>query len=229
MKISDNLKIILNNMNAIKEKNNITREITLIAVSKTYSAEDVQQAIEAGQYHFGENRVQEGIEKIEAIADEKAKWHLIGHLQTNKASKAVRYYDYIHSIDSDNIAERVNHFAGIYDKKMQVFIQVNTTHEENKSGCEPEAAEALASFIINKCPHLSLIGLMTIGPLEGNEQQIRESFKKLSFLKKTLSDNFMGDYFQYISMGMSGDYQIAIEEGATHIRIGSAIFGRRDG
>jgi hypothetical protein len=228
MPIKNNLINVLNKIDSIKKKNNINRDITLIAVSKTYSADFVKLAIEAGQFHFGENRVQEGIEKIEAVSNNHVKWHLIGHLQTNKAGKAVRYYDFIHSIDSNKIAERVNHFAGEYKKIMPVFIQINTTDEETKSGCEPDEAGALAGYIINNCPHLKLVGLMTIGPLAGDESKIRESFKKLSLLKKSLSDKFGNDFFNYISMGMSGDYETAIEEGATHVRIGSAIFGNRD-
>ena len=227
MSIEYNLKRLNEKIEQIKIKNNLKQEITLIAVSKTVSAEKVKEAISCNHFHFGENRVQEGIEKIFVINDNRLTWHLIGNLQSNKASKAVRHFDIIHSIDDTNIASEVNKFALNYNKTVKVLIQINTSGELSKSGCENDKAGEVANFIIENCPHLSLKGLMTIGPLEGNTTKIRNSFKLLTKTRDKLIADFGKNAMEYLSMGMSSDFEIALEEGATHLRIGTAIFGER--
>jgi pyridoxal phosphate enzyme (YggS family) len=227
MAVCDNLEGIYKTIEETKASFNIEREITLIAVSKTYPYQKVAEASSCGQIDFGENKVLEGIEKIDVLKDKKLKWHLIGHLQTNKASKAVRYYDVIHSVDSIKLATKLNDYALLYEKKPEIFIQVNTTEEEAKSGCDKSQVFDVAGFIIKECAGLSLKGLMTIGPLFGNNDDIRKSFSLLRRIRDELSDKLGKEYFNFLSMGMSGDYKIAIEEGATHLRVGSAIFGER--
>lgn len=227
MSVKDNLQKIKNTIIDIKQKNNINTDICLVAVSKTKPVELIKKAIEAGHLHFGENRVNEAIKKIEEISNDKITWHLIGHLQSNKASKAARYFDVIHSVDSIKIAKEINHYANLYKRKIQILIQVNTSEEESKYGCSIDDTTKIADYIIKECPNLVLKGLMTIGPLTDNEELVRLSFKKLSTLKTELSTKYGNDKMDYLSMGMSGDYQIAIEEGSTHLRIGSAIFGIR--
>lgn len=228
MAVKENLKEIIENINKIKEKNNITREIQLIAVSKTMSADKVKEAIDAGHLDFGENRVQEGIEKIEKINDDRVTWHLIGHLQSNKASKAVRNFNFIHSVDRIKIADKIQNFCEQYEKQITVLIEVNTSGEESKYGCKPEETEKLAKHILTSCKNLQLKGLMTVGPLYGGNKGARESFQKLNSIKLDLADKLGNEYMEFLSMGMSGDYEIAIEEGATHLRIGTAIFGERN-
>ena len=223
MGICNNLKEVYKSIEDTKKALNIKRDITLVAVSKTYPYEKVLEASSCEQVDFGENRVSEGEEKVNKIANAKLKWHLIGHLQTNKASKAVRCFDVIHTLDSIKLASKVNDFALQYNKTPDVFIQVNTTGEGTKSGCEPNEVLDIAAFIINDCKNLKLVGLMTIGPLIGNDDDIRKSFALLRRTRDKLSDKLGKEYFNCLSMGMSGDYKIAIEEGATHLRIGTAI------
>jgi hypothetical protein len=227
MSIKDNLQKVLDDIERIKKENNITRDIKLVAVSKTYPAEAVNQAIEAGHFDFGENRVQEGIEKIGKVNDSRVNWHLVGHLQSNKAKLAVSGFDIFHSIGRTKIAKYINKYAGEFNKKVSAFIQVNTSGEDSKYGCEPEDTHEIASYIINECPNIILTGLMTIGPLYGGDEETKKCFKKLSELKSQLSAELGSEYFNCLSMGMSADYEIAIKQGATHLRIGSAIFGVR--
>ncbi len=227
MPIQKNLKQILDNIERIKKDKNIKRDITLVAISKTYAADKVLEAFTAGQCDFGENRVQEGTEKASKINNDKIIWHLVGHLQSNKASKAVRYFDVIHSVDSEKIAGEINKFAKQYNKNPEVFIQVNTSGEDAKSGCGPDETEYLCKYIINECPNIKLCGLMTIGPFYGTENDTRSCFKQLYNISRKLADKYGQEYMKNLSMGMSGDYELAIEEGATHLRIGSAIFGAR--
>lgn len=228
MSIQENILELKNLIEQKKKSLSIKNNITLIAVSKNFGADKIIEALNAGIYDFGENRINEAIPKIEQINDKRIKWHFIGHLQSNKASKAVRYFDVIHSIDSINLAEKVNSFANQYKKVMPIFIQVNTSFEDTKSGIYPEELENLISFVINKCNFLELQGLMTIGPLTSNENNIRKCFKDLKILKQKMSNKYGEKYFPFLSMGMSGDWQIALEEGATHLRIGTAIFGIRN-
>ncbi len=227
MSIKENVEKILQNIERIKKENNINREIKLVAISKTYPAEYVLEAVEAEHFDFGENRVQEGTEKIDEINDERITWHLVGHLQSNKASKAARYFDVIHSVGRKKIAREINKFAGQYGKNPEIFVQVNTTGEDSKYGCEPQDTEEICSYIINECSNIKLVGLMTIGPLYGGAAETRECFHNLYGLRRKLADKFGDEYMSKLSMGMSADYEIAIQEGATHLRIGSAIFGKR--
>jgi len=207
-------------------------EITLIAVTKTYPAEAVTAAIHAGVTNAGENRVQEAVPKICALANDLSlsplRWHLIGHLQSNKARLAVANFDMIHSVDSLKLATEINRHAAAAGKLMSILIQVNISGEESKSGVDAESVEALVSGILEECDHVAIHGFMTMAPLTEPEAA-RPTFKGLRELRDHISQEIKHPRFTpaELSMGMSNDYRVAIEEGATMIRVGTAIFGKR--
>lgn len=187
-------------------------EVTLVAVTKTFPSSDVDHAIAAGVTHVGENKVQEARDK-KPLVRSAAKWHLIGHLQSNKAKDAVRVFDVIQTIDSFELAERV---ARLSDTRRDVMLQVNIGREAQKSGVEVEEVDDLAKRI-SGLPQLRLAGLMAIPPVEG---EVRPYFRELRSLRDHLG-------LPELSMGMTDDFEAAIEEGATIIRVGRAIFGAR--
>lgn len=204
-------------------------EIQLVAVSKTVEPERMICAIEAGVKILGENRVQEAKRKwplIEPTArSRQCEFHLVGHLQTNKAKDAVKLFDLIHSVDSERLAEELDHRAGENGKIQRVLIEVNTSGETTKYGVHPDNLPVL-SKMIRSTRNLRLEGLMTIGPLGGGGEATRASFRLLRNLRDRLSD---ANFQMKLSMGMSQDFEIAIEEGADFIRIGTSIFGERIG
>lgn len=203
-------------------------EITLVAVSKTHPAEVVRTALSAGLTDFGENRVQEAESKIPELGRKAARWHLVGHLQANKASRALKLFDVIHSLDSVALARRLNRLCEEEERdQLPVLIQVDVAREESKSGVTedglPELLEAL-----KECPRLHLTGLMALPPYFDDTEMVRPFFTRL----REMRDEFhlQGHFGQgrgELSMGMSNDFEVAIEEGATILRIGTAIFGRR--
>ena len=198
--------------------------VRIVAVSKTHPADAIAEAQTGGAVIFGENKVQEAKEKFPLLKG-TFEFHLVGHLQSNKAKEAVRMFDLIHSIDSFSTAQKVDREAAAIGKKQRILVQVNTSGEESKSGINPDEAEKLCAEIVT-LDNLSLEGLMTIGPLSDDEKRIRESFILLAGLRNTIQTQ-RGITLPELSMGMSGDYEIAISEGATLVRIGSAIFGNR--
>ena len=213
-----NLNDINNKIKNTKETNlNPTKIPTLIAVSKTFNIEDIYPLVEFGHIHFGENRVQEALDKWTKIKDnnDSIKLHLIGKLQTNKVKFAVKIFDYIHTVDSIKLARKISSEENKLKKKIKLFIQVNIGLEEQKSG----VAENNLKELIEECSrlNLSVIGLMCIPPNDNNSKTYFKKMRELS-LKFSLSE---------LSMGMSSDYKEAIEEGSTFIRIGSKIFGER--
>jgi pyridoxal phosphate enzyme (YggS family) len=198
-------------------------DIELIAVSKTQPADVVAQALRAGVMRFGENKVQEARGKIEELG--RGIWHLIGHLQSNKAKDAVRLFDFIDSVDRAELAEEINHRADAFGKTQNVLLQVNIAGESTKFGCAPEAARALA-VKINTLPRLALHGLMAIAPYTPDPEKSRPHFVALRHLRDELQIE-TGLHLPVLSMGMSGDFAVAIEEGATQVRVGTALFGER--
>lgn len=198
-------------------------QIELIAVSKTQPVEAVQEALRAGLTHFGENKVQEARGKIETLG--RGLWHLIGHLQSNKAKDAVRLFDFIDSVDRLDLAQEINHRAEALGKTQNVLLQVNIARESTKFGCSPETARALAEEI-NALPRLCLQGLMTIAPYAPEAELSRPHFAGLRELRDQL-EAATGLQLPVLSMGMSGDFAVAVEEGATSVRIGTALFGQR--
>ncbi|HSN68090.1 MAG TPA: YggS family pyridoxal phosphate-dependent enzyme, partial [Thermoanaerobaculia bacterium] len=197
-------------------------EITLVAVTKTHGADVVRAALAAGIADIGENRVQEAREKIGAVG-RRARWHLIGHLQSNKAVEAARLFDVVQSVDSASLAEKLGKAAANEGKTIDVLIQVNVGSEEQKSGADPGAAESLARAI-EEIPSLRLRGLMTVPPFLAPEE-VRPYFRELRALRDAI--RAWCDNCRELSMGMSDDFEVAIEEGATMIRLGRALFGAR--
>jgi pyridoxal phosphate enzyme (YggS family) len=201
--------------------------ITLIAVTKTMSVDVVRAAALAGIVDVGENRVQEAAAKIPALADGSSLcWHLIGHLQRNKARRAVELFDVIHSIDGLDLARAISRAAGERDRSIEVFAQVNISGETTKSGFAPAVLREQATAL-GGLPHLRWRGLMTIAPATTDERVLRGIFGATRELLVEVAPDFSADAWGALSMGMSDDYEVAIEEGATHVRVGRAIFGER--
>lgn len=201
-------------------------EINLIAVSKYFGTETIEEAILAGLKDFGENKAQELNLKFEKLGD-KVTWHFIGTLQKNKVKYAVKSAEFIHSVDSVELADEINSRAGKLNKVQKILLEVNTSAEESKSGLIDETdVHKLAEHCLNN-GNLKLIGLMTMAPFTDDEKAIRNSFKSLRKMKEELNKKGFIQLTE-LSMGMTNDYEIALEEGATMLRIGSAIFGDRD-
>jgi pyridoxal phosphate enzyme (YggS family) len=203
-------------------------EVKLIAISKTHPASVIKTLIELGAKDLGENRVQEAEEKITEIGRERARWHLVGHLQANKARRAVDLFDVIHSLDSLDLARRLNRLCGdVGREKLQVLIQVDLGHEETKSGIDESELTHMVDGLAS-LTHLDLIGLMTLPPFFDDTEQSRPFFRRLRDLRDELgSRGAFGSRKGELSMGMTHDFEVAIQEGATMVRIGTAIFGER--
>ena len=202
-------------------------EILLIGVSKTHPAEAVREAYDAGLRHFGENRVQEWEGKLPALADLQGTWHLIGHLQSNKAARAAKAFHSIDSVDDWALAQRLERAqADKKDgKKLRVLLEVHLGGEESKSGANEAELPALAERVLS-CEHLHLAGLMCIPPFRENPEEARPFFEALRKHRDALEQR-LGTRLPVLSMGMSHDFAVAISEGATEIRVGTAIFGTR--
>jgi pyridoxal phosphate enzyme (YggS family) len=202
--------------------------ITLIAISKTHSADLVQSALELGVQDFGENRVQEAEQKIPKLDRKAARWHLVGHLQTNKARRAVELFDFIHSLDSTSLAQRLERLCAESNREeLPVLIQVDLAGEATKSGIEPSQLPELLETL-KSCERLRLSGLMTLPPYFADPECVRPFFKTLRTLRDKLKlEGHFDDRDGELSMGMTHDFEIAVEEGATMLRVGTAIFGQR--
>ena len=203
-------------------------EVKLVAVSKTHPPELIRAAIAAGVTDLGENRVQEAESKIPVVGRRAARWHLIGHLQSNKARRAVQLFDVIHSLDSVALARRLERMC-VEEKReeLPVLIQVDLGHEKTKTGIVEKELPALVATL-NDCERLKLIGLMALPPYFEEVERVRPFFRRLRELRAELASK--GDFGKgrgELSMGMTHDFEIAIEEGATMVRVGTAIFGAR--
>jgi pyridoxal phosphate enzyme (YggS family) len=226
--IKENLSAIHNRINAAASKaGRNSDEITLIAVSKRKSVEMIQEAIAAGQKDFGENYLQEAKEKITTLAGQ-ARFHFIGSLQSNKAKDAATLCDMIHTVDRLKLARALDKYAGAAGKTLAILIQVNVGREEQKAGVLPEDAQELIKQM-QDLDHLEIKGLMTMPPYRTNPEDVRPYFAELRELGKQLQkDGLIATNCPLqLSMGMSGDFEAAIAEGATMIRVGTAIFGER--
>lgn len=204
-------------------------EITLVAVSKTHPVPAIREAMKAGLTVFGENKVQEADEKITEIGRETAEWHLIGHLQKNKARRAVQLFDVIHSVDSPELAERLERIC-VEERRgsLSVLAQVDLGGEATKSGIAEADLPKLIE-VLKKCERLKFDGLMTLPPYFDEAEMTRPFFKRLREIRDRLaSEGAFANGFGYLSMGMSHDMAVAVEEGATIIRVGTAIFGERN-
>lgn len=200
-------------------------DITMVAVSKTFPSEAIRAAYDLGIRHFGENRVQEWEEKRRALSDLEGTWHLVGHLQSNKARRAAYLFHRIDSVDDLSLAKRLDSAAAAEAKLLPVLIEVHLGGEESKSGVSaaelPQLAESVTPFA-----RIDLIGLMTVPPFFDDPSRVRPYFARLRALRDDISRR-IGRPLRVLSMGMSHDFEIAIEEGATEIRVGSALFGAR--
>ncbi len=228
--IQDNLAEVRRNIVLQCEKvGRNPSEVTLIAVSKTKPLSMVQEAMEADQLVFGENKVQEMCEKHASLSNyENVEWHLIGHLQSNKVKKAVSVAKMIHSVDSLDLAREIDRQAAKIDKIQDILLEVNVAEEETKFGFRLEqAAEAVPEILSMK--NVRLRGFMTVAPFTDDPESNRNYFKSLKQLMIDINARYIDNKnIDVLSMGMSGDYKVAIEEGATHIRVGTFIFGERD-
>jgi len=208
--------------------NRLPESVELLAISKTFPCELITQAVEAGLSKFGENRVQEAEGKIPYFSGTpKLQWHLIGHLQTNKARRAVELFDVIHSLDSSKLATRLDQACVEFGKTISVLLQVDLGEEETKFGALLNEIHAILD-VVKDCRGIHLDGLMTIPPFLEDPEAVRPYFKSLRELKEALETERPGCLGrQHLSMGMSHDFEVAIQEGATIVRVGTAIFGTR--
>jgi len=197
-------------------------DIKLVSVSKTHPVGALREAIDAGMHVFGENKVQEAEDKIAEIGRDAAEWHLIGHLQSNKARKAVQLFDVIHSVDSLELARRLERMCEEEEReRLSVLVQVDLANEETKSGATEQELNDIAGYL-KRCKHLTFDGLMVLPPFFDDPEATRPYFQKL----RKLRDKIVPD--GELSMGMSHDFEVAVEEGATIVRVGTAIFGARN-
>ena len=203
-------------------------EVTLIAISKTHPANLIKELVELGATDLGENRVQEAEGKIPEVGRTSARWHLVGHLQANKARRAVNLFDVIHSLDSIDLAKRLDRLcAEIGRESLPLLIQLDLGHEETKSGIDEQELPQLIAAL-QQLERLELIGLMTLPPFGDDPELARPYFRRLRELRDQLAgEGAFGDRKGELSMGMTHDFQVAIEEGATMVRVGTAIFGER--
>lgn len=202
-------------------------EVLLVAVTKTRSSAEINLAIDAGITDIGENKVQEILDKYEKV--KSVHWHMIGHLQTNKVKYIIDKVKMIHSVDTFKLAEEINKRADQAGLTMDVLVQINAAKEESKFGISAEESENLIYEILKNCPCIRIKGLMSIAPFENNPEEVRRYFKQVRLLYdrfSKISDKNLD--FEYLSMGMSNDYEVAISEGSNLIRIGTAIFGDRN-
>lgn len=228
MSIADNLAQVRESIEAAaRDAGRHGRDIRLIAVSKTQPVSAIREALAAGQRLFGENQIQEASRKIPEIAAE-AEWHLIGHLQTNKVKFVPALFHWVHTLDSLALAEKLSAAAARQGREIQALLQVNVTGDPRKHGASPDALPRLLESLLGaRLPMLRLRGLMTIGPHTDDTSSRRQCFADLRSLADHCRREFRLGGFTELSMGMSDDYQDAIREGATLVRLGSVIFGAR--
>jgi pyridoxal phosphate enzyme (YggS family) len=212
-------------VNACERAGRNPEEVQILAATKTRTPEEIKEAFRAGIKLFGENRVQEARDKIPVLQELPVEWHMIGHLQTNKVKYAVKLFDVIETVDRQKLVDELEKKLSQIGKVIRVFIEVKLSPEETKHGCNPEEVESLARYILCK-EHLKLEGLMTVPPYLENPEDVRPYFRRLREIRDSLQDK-LGIPLPHLSMGMSHDFEVAVEEGATIVRIGTAIFGER--
>lgn len=200
-------------------------DVEIIAVTKTHGEDVVREAWEAGLAIVGENKVQEAMwKKAQSVSGPQ--WHLIGHLQSNKVRHALETFDFIHSVDSVKLADRINAVAEATGARPHILLEVNVSGEKSKSGMPPSAVQGAIEHIFRECPRITLEGFMTMAPFADDPEEARPFFRALRELRDRMETAF-GASFPRLSMGMSGDYEVAVEEGATWVRLGTVLFGER--
>lgn len=216
MSISDNVKRVRERIaRAAERAGRAPADVTLVAAAKSTDAAGIREALAAGVLHFGENRVQDAEEKLALLSDVRRQmtWHMIGHLQTNKAKRALELFDIVESVDSQHLGEFLDHRA---TGMVPVYLEVNVGGEASKTGLTPRETPAVCHALLH-APHLDVRGLMTVAPVATNPDDVRLVFRKLREMAAALG-------LKELSMGMTDDFEIAIEEGATSVRIGRALF-----
>ena len=215
--------------NLIKIQNTIPEQVTLVAVSKTKPEEMIQECYDSGHRDFGENKVQDLVAKYESLPDD-IRWHFIGHLQTNKVKYIAPFIHLLHGVDSVKLLRQVDKEGKKNNRIIKCLLQVRIAQEETKFGLLPDVLEVLfKSDLLNTLTHVNVIGLMGMASNTNNEQQVSQEFETLkTYFKKIKTLYFKDkDAFEVLSMGMSGDYELAVNQGSTMIRVGSSIFGER--
>ncbi|NPA12953.1 MAG: YggS family pyridoxal phosphate-dependent enzyme [Aquificae bacterium] len=226
MEIKERVRSILDRIHtSAKKVGRNPEEVILLAASKTQPVEKIREAFEGGIRYFGENRVQEGMKKIQQLTDLPIHWHLIGGLQTNKVKYAVKHFEMIHSLDRKPLADEIDKRAGKIGKIQPVLIEVNVGEEESKYGVSPSQLKELFEYTLNK-GNIKVEGLMCIPPYSEDKEASRGYFAQLREMRDSLEREF-GVKLPHLSMGMSHDFDVAVEEGATIVRVGTAIFGER--
>ena len=212
--------------NLEKVRGNLTDDVLLVAVTKTHSVSEINEAIDNGVTDIGENKVQEILDKYDSV--KPVRWHMIGHLQTNKVKYIIDKVDLIHSVDSLKLAKEISKRATEHGKTMDILLQINIAGEESKFGVSPDESKDLLLSILNDCTALKIKGLMTVAPFAENPESVRSVFARA---KKMYEEFALINHerldFEYLSMGMTHDYTVAIEEGSNLVRVGTAIFGSR--
>lgn len=219
--------MIAENLNRVKSE--LPDSVTLVAVSKTKPVEDIMEAYNAGQRIFGENKVQEMVEKHEALPKD-IEWHLIGHLQRNKVKYIAPFVNLIHSVDSLRLLQEIDKQGEKNNRVIKCLLQFHIAEEDSKFGLSLiEANEMLKSDEYREMKHISIVGVMGMASFSNDEQKVRDEFRTLENYFLVLQSHFFKyhEEFKHLSMGMSGDYKIAVEEGSTMVRVGSSIFGSR--
>ncbi|MDR1953921.1 MAG: YggS family pyridoxal phosphate-dependent enzyme [Clostridiales Family XIII bacterium] len=239
MNIADNLEAVRRRIDAAAARaGRIGSDVLLVAVTKTRSPDEMGLAIRAGVTDIGENKVQEITEKFSPVgmlaakerAGARVKWHMIGHLQRNKVKYIIDKIDIIHSVDSIRLAEEIDRRAVACGRMMDILIQVNTAGEESKFGVSAEDARPLIGEIIEKCRAIRVKGLMSIAPAADDPEDVRKYFREVKEVYDLVSRDADGERLtaEYLSMGMTHDFEVAVEEGSNLVRVGTGIFGARD-
>ncbi|HZW77665.1 MAG TPA: YggS family pyridoxal phosphate-dependent enzyme [Flavobacteriaceae bacterium] len=226
--IKQNLQQIQDRINgACALANRKPEEVKLLLATKTVAAEKIQIAIDQGYHLLGENKILEGLDKYEVLKQNDCKWHVIGHAQTNKVKHILKYADVLQSLDRFKLALKLQNRCDFDNRDIDVFIQVNTSYEKSKFGVAPEKAIQLIKDV-SELPRLHIKGLMTIGILSSKDDRVRDCFKLLKEIQQeAIALKLPNASFEELSMGMSNDLELAIFEGSTMVRVGTAIFGRR--
>ena len=226
--VAENVEIIKNRIREVCSRcGRKPEDVLLLGVSKTFGIDKIREAVSAGLFDIGENYTQELDEKRQQLNDERVRWHFIGHLQTNKVKFIAGYIHLIHSVDNDRVAEEIQKRAQNLDRNVDVLVEVHTTDEATKSGVLPEKTVDLIKRI-SAFDRVRIRGLMTMGPFSDDPGDSRPSFQQLAELgKKVTREGIENVSMKHLSMGMSHDFEVAIEEGATIVRIGTKVFGER--
>ncbi len=224
--LRENLPRVQERIAAAQARSGRAGAVSIVAVTKTHPADAVRAALAAGLHAIGENRVQELEEKVEAVGRAAAEWHLIGHLQRNKVRRALPLFDLIESVDSWRLAQELSAEAERAGRDVESLVEVNISGEESKSGFSPDALlDAVAA--VAQLPRVQLRGLMTIGPLTDERASIRAAFARMRGLFEACARDVPGFDARWLSMGMSGDFEVAVEEGSNMVRLGTVLFGER--